>query len=103
MSGLNTYPHKFKLEVVKIALFTDLCKSDLASKVGINTATLRMWTFQFAEEVKAKLGNDSIAVDIEAIQQLKKANLNLQVERNLLLKAAAMHLNTLNSSSTVNF
>lgn len=91
----KTYTNEFKLEAVRIAVYANICKSDLAYNIGIQPGTLQQWIYQFGAEVKANIGNETVTVNFETIQKLKKDIQKLQVERDLLLQAAAIFLNSL--------
>jgi transposase len=90
MGRPSKYPAEFRREAVRLALVTDESRAAVARRLGINETTLRNWVADhLAEEAR---GSDPLALAVserEELRQLRRENVELRTEREILRKAAA--------------
>ena len=80
-----THSDEFKLDAVRITLFSGLTRRQVASDLGIGLSTLGKWVLAVSEEAKVP------AQDAELLREnerLRKENRILREEREVLKKAA---------------
>lgn len=83
----TTYPVEFKKSSAKLAAESEKPISQIAKELGINKTTLYGWVVKYHPNQQCSPDKKS-TVEIEN-QQLKKENLRLKQERDILKKAAA--------------
>ncbi|MBB5800233.1 transposase [Saccharothrix ecbatanensis] len=87
MSGKSKYPEQFRKDAVELARSSDRPLRQVARELGVNHETLRNWV-RTAEQ--AQPGPvDTAAVDQEELRALRKRVAELELEKDILRKAAA--------------
>lgn len=76
---------EFKREAVRLLKQGDLSQAQVARDLGINPTLLGRWRALLEREEKAA-GN---GVDLEELRRLRRENVRLREERDILKKAAA--------------
>ena len=83
----TTYPLEFKQSSAKLAVESEQSVAQTAKDLGVHETTLYGWVAKFhPERNKNNANNDSIA---EENKQLRRENMRLKQERDILKKAAA--------------
>jgi transposase len=82
------FPLEFRREAVELMRITDKPLRMLSQDLGVSQQTLRSWSRQ-AREVNGP-GSDGLTGDErDELKRLRRENLTLQMEREVLKKAAA--------------
>ncbi len=81
------YPPEFQRDAVAMVLDEGRAISDVARAIGVNEGTLGNWVNQAraARECRGELAKD----DYEELKRLRRENVRLKQERDLLKRAAA--------------
>ncbi|MFT3742426.1 MAG: transposase [Gammaproteobacteria bacterium] len=83
------YTEDFKRSSAKLAIESDQPITATARNLGVHEVTLHGWVKRYGPNTKTDAGSSS-KIDAHAeIQRLKKENARLQMERDILKKAAA--------------
>jgi transposase len=86
----SKYPAEFRREAVRLALVSEESRAAVARRLGINETSLRNWVAaHLAEEAR---GSDPFSIAVserEELRQLRRENVELRTEREILRKAAA--------------
>lgn len=83
----KTYPLEFKQSSAKLAAESDQSISQTAKDLGINETTLYGWVNKFHPNQKDEPGKkDELS---EEVRRLRRENIRLKQERDILKKAAA--------------
>ena len=81
------YPPEFRREAVELYRGAGRPLSEIAAGLGISTETLRVWVRQAEIDAGERQGLSSS--EREELRRLRRENRVLQLERDLLKKAAA--------------
>ncbi|MEU4806598.1 transposase [Actinosynnema sp. NPDC023587] len=87
MSGKSKYPERFRRDAVALARSSDRPLRQVARELGVNHETLRNWV-RTAEQAQAG-PVDAAAVDQAELRALRKRVAELELEKDILRKAAA--------------
>ncbi|XVS61815.1 transposase [Actinosynnema sp. CA-299493] len=88
MSGKSKYPERFRRDAVELARSSDRPLRQVARELGVNHETLRNWV-RTAEQAQAGPVDSATAVDQEELPALRKRVAELELEKDILRKAAA--------------
>jgi transposase len=81
------YTREFKISAVKLVNEQGYSPAEAAKSLGVDPANVRFWLQKYgAEEGAAPSGEGAINAEL---RRLRKENARLQVERDILKKAAA--------------
>jgi transposase len=82
------YPAEFKERAVKLAVESDQSIAQTARDLGVNENTLHTWIGKYhrAERQEQQVNNEHL---YEELKRLRKENVRLKEERDILKKAAA--------------
>jgi transposase len=84
---VTSYPLEFKKSSAKLAAESDESVSKIAKNLGVHVTTLHGWVAKFESNHKKKSPNN---IDQnEELKQLRRENMRLRQERDILKKAAA--------------
>lgn len=90
-SKARRYTPEFRRDAVATWRQSDKAKSVVARELGIDPATLSAWIQQDAIDTGKQAGLTT--AEREELQRLRKENVTLQMERDLMKKAAAFFAN----------
>lgn len=88
MSGKSKYPEQFRKDAVESARSSDRPLRQVARELGVNHETLRNWV-RTAEQAQAGRVDAAPAVDQGELRALRKRVAELELEKEILRKAAA--------------
>jgi len=83
------YTKEFKAEAVKLVTAHDYSQVEAAQSLGIKAKNLNRWISQAKDESNGMIPKNKLTVEQEELQQLRKENKRLKLEREILKKAAA--------------
>lgn len=81
------FPPEFRAEAIKLMRDSDKSLSQLARDLGVSAQTLRTWRRQAQVDHGERAGVSS--EQLEELRRLRRENRTLQMEREVLKKAAA--------------
>lgn len=82
------YAREFKIEAVRLSEEGDRSAADVARELGIHPNNLYKWRAQFAEDgQEAFPGKGKPGSSNEELQRLRRENMRLREEREILKKA----------------
>ena len=89
MGQPNKYPPEFRREAVELVKSSGRSVMEIAASLGINHHTLRNWIKE--ERARTAAGDDEPLSESERaeLRRLRKENLDLRTDREILRKAAA--------------
>ena len=88
MSGKSKYPEQFRKDAVALARSSDRPLRQVARELGINHETLRNWV-RTSEQAQTRPVDTATVVDQEELRALRKRVAELELEKDILRKAAA--------------
>ena len=88
MSNRRTFSREFKLEAVRLVEERGVSVSQAARDLDVHLNVLRLWVKKLGPELHGGKGAATISERAE-IQQLRRDNAKLKMERDILKKAAA--------------
>jgi transposase len=88
VSGKSKYPEQFRKDAVALATSSDRPLRQVARELGVNHETLRVWV-KAAERVEVTPSEASSAADQAELRTLRKRVAELELEKDILRKAAA--------------
>ncbi|MBB5803566.1 transposase [Saccharothrix ecbatanensis] len=88
MSGKSKYPEQFRRDAVELARSSDRPLRQVARELGVNHETLRNWV-RTAEQAQVGPVDAAAVVDQEELRALRKRVAELELEKDILRKAAA--------------
>lgn len=83
------YPTEFKESSAKLAVNSDMPITQTAESLGVHSTTLHGWVYRYYPNKKLSTKARSQASSLEELKQLRKENVRLREERDILKKAAA--------------
>jgi transposase len=93
----QVYTAEFKREAVRLVTHQGYGVSEAARNLGINTNMLGRWKRQVeAQETGAVAGNGRRSPEQEELEQLRKENKRLRMERDILKKTVSFFASELN-------
>ena len=89
MSVRKKYSKEFKLDAISLVIDQNYTRVDAARSLGINANMLGRWIKeQSKDEGQSFRGNGKLTPEQEEIRRLKVENKRLQMEKDILKKAA---------------
>ncbi|MBB5152850.1 transposase [Saccharopolyspora phatthalungensis] len=88
MSGSSKFPEQFRKDAVELARSSDRPLRQVARELGVNHETLRNWV-RTAERAEAASPDSVSAGEQEELRALRKRVAELELEKEILRKAAA--------------
>lgn len=86
---VKTYTEEFKKSSAQLAFSGEQPISQTAKELGINVNTLHTWVGKYFPKTLKESVQSSEADIMEELKQVKKENIRLKQERDILKKAAA--------------
>ena len=86
---MTQYDIEFKKSSAKLAYESDRSVAQTAEDLGINPTTLYTWVKKYCPEENTKSSSINEPSLMEELKRLKKENIRLKLERDILKKAAA--------------
>ena len=84
------YTKEFKADAVKLVLDSGYSCNDVARRLGINPSNVTRWVREYELDNEPSVEGGASRKELEAeLQRLRKENKRLQMEREILKKAAA--------------
>ena len=83
------YPTEFKESSARLAVNSDVPITQTAESLGVHFTTLHGWVNKYYPNKKQSVNSRSQASSLEELKQLRKENVRLREERDILKKAAA--------------
>jgi transposase len=84
----SKYPEQFRADAVELVRTSDRPLRQVARDLGVNHETLRNWV-KTAEKQATQPSGESTATDQDELRALRKRVAELEVEKEILRKAAA--------------
>ena len=88
MSRSSKFPEQFRKDAVELVRSSDRPLRQIARELGVNHETLRNWV-KIAERAQAKPSEAASAVSEDELRALRKRVAELELEKDILRKAAA--------------
>lgn len=91
-STRKRYSREFKIEAINMVVEQGRKATEVAESLGVGKSTLQKWLTQYRKEqqgIAPKSGN-ALTAEQREIQQLRKENQRLKMERDILKKASAL-------------
>jgi transposase len=86
----KTYSNQFKIDAVKLVIEQGYKASEAARNLGIHPNVLRNWVNRFkTDSSRAFPGKGHMSPEREELNRLRKENMRLKMEHEILKKAAA--------------
>lgn len=90
MKNYKRYDKSFKVEAVRLALTSSQAMSKTARDLGVKDTTLYYWVTEERNKTKPKTPDSSSEINlVDELNRLRKENIRLKEEREILKKAAA--------------
>ncbi len=86
---MKKYTEDFREGAVKLVTVQGYSKTEAARRIGIAVSTLQRWIAKFAEESPQDCEGMSAKELMDELKRLRKENKMLEMEREILKKAAA--------------
>jgi transposase len=84
------YTKEFKSDAVKLVLEHGYSANEVARRLGINQTNVSRWVREYRQDNEPTVEGGATHSELEAeIKRLRKENQRLQMEREILKKAAA--------------
>lgn len=83
------YPSEFKESSAKLAVDAEVSIAQTAENLGLNVSTLHGWVNRYYPNKRQATQALSQGTSLEELKKLKKENVTLRQERDILKKAAA--------------
>ena len=88
------YTKEFKNDAVKLVLEHGYSANEAARRLGINQTNVSRWVREYRQENQPSVQGGATRSELEAeVKRLRKENQRLQMEREILKKAAAFFAN----------
>jgi transposase len=84
----SKYPEQFRKDAVELVRTSDHPLRHVARELGVNHETLRNWV-KTAERSQVQPSRSTVSVDQDELRTLRKRVAELEVEKEILRKAAA--------------
>jgi transposase len=88
VSRSSKYPEQFRKDAVELVRSSDRPLRQVARELGVNHETLRNWV-KIAERAQAKPSDAASAASDDELRALRKRVAELELEKEILRKAAA--------------
>jgi transposase len=84
------YTKEFKSDAVKLVLEHGYSANEVARRLGINQTNVSRWVREYRQDSEPSVEGGATRSELEAeLKRLRKENQRLQMEREILKKAAA--------------
>lgn len=84
------YTQEFKNDAVKLVLEQGYSANEVAKRLGVNQTNVSRWIREYHKQNEPSVGGGANRSELEAeVKRLRKENQRLQMEREILKKAAA--------------
>ena len=90
---ITHYNIEFKKSSAQLACQSEKSVAQTAKELGVNVGTLSGWVKKYGRKEASTAGTGKEWSLIEELKQLKKENVRLKLERDILKKAAAYFAN----------
>jgi transposase len=87
------YTKEFKLAAVKLVTEQQYSQAEAAKNLGINAKNLSRWIKEASQNTSPIAGQRRLTAEAQELQQLRKENKRLKLEREILKKATAFFAN----------
>lgn len=86
------YSPEFKLEMIKLIEEQGQKITDIVAQYGVGESTLKNWLRRYRSEVQGKplCTGKALTEEQRELQRLRKENIQLKLERDILKKASAL-------------
>ena len=86
----QNYTKEFKSDAVKLVLENAYSANEVARRLGINQTNVSRWVREYRQENEPSIEGGATRSELESeLKRLRKENQRLQMEREILKKAAA--------------
>jgi len=86
----QNYTKEFKSDAVKLVLENAYSANEAARRLGINQTNVSRWVREYRQENEPSIEGGATRSELESeLKRLRKENQRLQMEREILKKAAA--------------
>jgi len=86
----QNYTKEFKSDAVKLVLENGYSANEAARRLGINQTNVSRWVREYRQENEPSIEGGATRSELESeLKRLRKENQRLQMEREILKKAAA--------------
>jgi transposase len=85
----DTYTEEFKTQAVELLINSGKTVKQIGEELGVSDKTLWTWKEKFAPEAKKVRGRTPVSEAEQEIMRLRKKIKHLEMEREILKKAAA--------------
>lgn len=93
MKSHQPYTKEFKVEAVKLVVEGGYTQAEASRRLGIDSRNLGRWVSAWRGSQGNVASAGKLSVEQEEIRRLRKENQRLQMERDILKKAAAFFAN----------
>jgi len=84
------YTQEFKNDAVKLVLEQGYSANEVARRLGVNQTNVSRWVREYHKKNEPPIDGSATRSELEAeVKRLRKENQRLQMEREILKKAAA--------------
>ncbi len=84
------FTQEFKDDAVKLVIEQGYSANEVSRRLGVNQTSVSRWVREYRQENEPSLKGSATRSDLEVeVKQLRKENKRLQMEREILKKAAA--------------
>ncbi len=87
------YTKEFKLAAVKLVTEQQYSQVEAAKNLGIDAKNLSRWIKEVSQNTSPTAGQHRLTAEAQELQQLRKENKRLKLEREILKKATAFFAN----------
>ncbi len=84
------FTQEFKIDAVKLVIEQGYSANEVSRRLGVNQTSVSRWVREYRQDNEPPLKGGATRNDLEAeVKRLRKENKRLQMEREILKKAAA--------------
>ena len=84
---------EFKQEAIKLVTQQGYTQAEVGKRLGISSKNISRWLKELSQQTPNSLSKLKLTAEQEEIQQLRKENQRLRLEKEILKKAAAFFAN----------
>lgn len=90
MGRTSKYPAEFRDEAVQLVLTSGRSRAEIARSLGLSDSTLKNWVVKHRKQQARAADPNALSEDeLAELKRLRKENLELRTDREILRKAAA--------------
>ena len=94
MNQRQQFTKQFKKDAVKLVLEQGYSANQVAKRLGVSQTSVSLWVREYNKENEPSVDGSATRSELEAeVKRLRKENQRLQMEREILKKAAAFFAN----------